>query len=194
MLACSLWFAFKIVSLTYQTHLFRRGEPPEPVVICFQNCIFDIPDTPVVTSSETSRCCDLLSKLYLWHTRHTPVVALTSNCSVVICFQNCIFDIPDTPNGFSGVVPTELWFAFKIVSLTYQTHLNMPKTVKINNLQTVAELKNEVVADNKTRRWRGFCCCVELISVRTIPIVGVCRAQQPAFDRKKSPSARIACR
>ena len=66
-----LWFAFKIVSLTYQTH---------------HKCIRLV----------RRLCCDLLLNLYLWHIKHILLYGKTH-------------------------IRT-LWFAFKFVSLTYQTH------------------------------------------------------------------------
>ena len=94
-----LWFAFKIVSLTYFIHL-------------------------IGASIEASACCDLLSKLYLWLTSYIFLWIDFHFRIVVICFQNCIFDLLHTSilNLSKEVAP--LWFAFKIVSLTYFIHLD----------------------------------------------------------------------
>ena len=90
------------------------------VVICFQNCIFDISKTVLFRMTDNELCCDLLSKLYLWHIENSCLAMLTCCRVVVICFQNCIFDISKTVRTFVGVNPSQLWFAFKIVSLTYR--------------------------------------------------------------------------
>ena len=64
--------------------------------------------------------CDLLSKLYLWHIGNNGGEKFLNVSPVVICFQNCIFDISETTN-MGKVTPLKvLWFAFKIVSLTYR--------------------------------------------------------------------------
>ena len=119
------------------------------VVICFQNCIFDISETttsaskpnrkllwfafkivsltyrkqPIMLIISLQHCCDLLSKLYLWHIGNNKNDGRTPTLVVVICFQNCIFDISETTWGWRRVQSTWLWFAFKIVSLTYRKQL-----------------------------------------------------------------------
>ena len=170
-----LWFAFKIVSLTYRKQLVRKflclslgcdllsklylwhieNNKAEnvrkaiEVVICFQNCIFDISKTTRYRSYSThlllwfafkivsltyrkqqsgecpqsNRGCDLLSKLYLWHIENNAKPFLLLMLVVVICFQNCIFDISKTTRTFSLIALPSLWFAFKIVSLTYRKQL-----------------------------------------------------------------------
>ena len=93
-----MWFAFKIVSLTYFIHRSK---------IC----------------KEASARCDLLSKLYLWLTSYINIHLRNNAYCVVICFQNCIFDLLHTSPIFGADYNDELWFAFKIVSLTYFIHL-----------------------------------------------------------------------
>ena len=119
----ALWFAFKIVSLKYRKHRnpFSRGFTG--VVICFQNCIFEISETPkafkvsdfyllwfafkIVSLKYRKHLalpkvgclsgCDLLSKLYLWNIGNTQQMDMSAVECVVICFQNCIFEISETP-------------------------------------------------------------------------------------------------
>jgi len=170
-----LWFAYKTVSLTYRTQRYHflkcrtcccdlltklylwhighnlgddlQGEVG--VVICLQNCIFDISDTTITekyskaialwfaykTVSLTYRTqqkikytkrqqrCDLLTKLYLWHIGHNWKIWYWLFAFVVICLQNCIFDISDTTEQYARRCVQPLWFAYKTVSLTYRTQL-----------------------------------------------------------------------
>ena len=92
-----LWFAFKIVSLTYFIHRF-------------------------INSYSNYLSCDLLSKLYLWLTSYIQSLCRAVCTLVVICFQNCIFDLLHTSYLLAFYAPSLLWFAFKIVSLTYFIH------------------------------------------------------------------------
>ena len=111
-----LWFAFKIVLLTYLIHLR------------YMNAI------------ELNRC-DLLSKLYFWHIWYTFEEYREIKPYVVICFQNCTFDISDTPLIFFYDLYHLLWFAFKIVLLTYLIHQIMYKVMYSSNLGRMSGLK-----------------------------------------------------
>ena len=169
-----LWFAFKIVSLTYFIHqknncqayvlgcdllsklylwltsyiLSVRLDLSEIVVICFQNCIFDLLHTSPGSFTDDTfmlwfafkivsltyfihhskgkggklKGCDLLSKLYLWLTSYINDKKQIIKWLVVICFQNCIFDLLHTSSCKCRCGSFVLWFAFKIVSLTYFIH------------------------------------------------------------------------
>ena len=68
------------------------------VVIRFQICIFDILNTALVAALHSTRCCDSLSNLYLWHIKYSGVYRIFMIPSVVIRFQICIFDILNTAN------------------------------------------------------------------------------------------------
>ena len=90
-----LWFVFKILSLTYQKQLLEKEH------------VRDLG-------------CDLLSKFYLWHIRNSESGSFNLGFPVVICFQNFIFDISETAVVAMYHSVPKLWFAFKILSLTYQ--------------------------------------------------------------------------
>jgi len=120
-----LWFAYKFVSLTYQTHLGAHRNREVIVVICLQIRIFDISNTPRAGGNQYERCCDLLTNSYLWHIKHTQGQSYVSCRSVVICLQIRIFDISNTPVVTFDIFIRRLWFAYKFVSLTYQTHHNL---------------------------------------------------------------------
>ena len=74
----SLWIAFIFISLTYQKQFLQAN-------------IF------------STRCCELLSFLYLWHIRNSKLQRIKIINTVVNCFHFYIFDISETVN-YSRVV------------------------------------------------------------------------------------------
>ena len=89
-----LWFAFKLISLSYWIQLISY----RPV---------------------RKDCCDLLSNLYLCHIEYSPISEITKVTTVVICFQTYIFVILNTAPFDLIHVQILLWFAFKLISLSY---------------------------------------------------------------------------
>ena len=166
-----MWFAFRIVSLTWLLQLLASfsfsamgcdllselylwldyysfelvNAVTFDVVICFQNCIFDLIITarwrrrpykrqlwfafrivsltwllqPRLRNWMVCIRCDLLSELYLWLDYYSCRLKLSINARVVICFQNCIFDLIITAGNPWIPIELWLWFAFRIVSLTW---------------------------------------------------------------------------
>ena len=140
-----LWFAFKLISLSYWIQLTETVEDGKGVVICFQTYIFVILNTALPRLIDVKIGCDLLSNLYLCHIeysrrcgsqRHGRSCDLLSNlylchieystedvccrvCSVVICFQTYIFVILNTAISLWRCGSVMLWFAFKLISLSY---------------------------------------------------------------------------
>ena len=116
-----LWFAWKFLSLWYQT------QPPAAY-------------TPTVKG------CDLLENFYLCGIKHnrniirhtnrelwfawkflslwyqTQLASFPTRCEiVVICLKISIFVVSNTTTGKKGVLNNGLWFAWKFLSLWYQT-------------------------------------------------------------------------
>ena len=167
----TLWFAFEFVSLKYQTHLKERSmfiqigcdlllnlylwniKHTNPcvawihfsVVICFWICIFEISNTPSLFQSSVMRCCDLLLNLYLWNIKHTTGNIFKRLIFVVICFWICIFEISNTPWYANNQTEILLWFAFEFVSLKYQTHHDLCKSLVFRYLQRFLENKKSGV-------------------------------------------------
>jgi len=110
-----LWFAYKTVSLTYRTQ-------PKRMAIC------------------SRFSCDLLTKLYLWHIGHNLPKEVEGLAGVVICLQNCIFDISDTTKIYKSLRRRWLWFAYKTVSLTYRTQLWRPDRWSYNRCDLLTKL------------------------------------------------------
>ena len=114
-----LWFAFKLVSLNHwKQQPYIRGLCGW-VVICFQISIFE----PL----ETTLSQPTLGPLLLWfafklvslnHWKQQKQKKLWETI-VVICFQISIFEPLETTESPLISNMTQLWFAFKLVSLNH---------------------------------------------------------------------------
>ena len=146
----SLWFAFKLISLSYWIQLLSGMIEGMLVVICFQTYIFVILNTAAVSGlpgynqlwfafklislsywiQRCKRgecrclCCDLLSNLYLCHIEYSYERRGMWTYLVVICFQTYIFVILNTAMFFLTGLIQQLWFAFKLISLSYWIQLD----------------------------------------------------------------------
>ena len=103
---CLLWIAFKFVSL------YRMTQP----------------------SSRVHRGkigCELLSNLYLCIGWHSLYIIYVICVTVVNCFQICIFVSDDTAASRWCLYPSELWIAFKFVSLYRMTQRASPVHVRL---------------------------------------------------------------
>ena len=91
-----MWFAWKFLSLWYQTqHLYLNP------------C--------------SSRCCDLLENFYLCGIKHNQMDTVSYLCIVVICLKISIFVVSNTTDALAELIHILLWFAWKFLSLWYQT-------------------------------------------------------------------------
>ena len=95
-----LWFAWKFLSLWYQTQLL---------------CLLLVVWT----------CCDLLENFYLCGIKHNADKIQLPDISVVICLKISIFVVSNTTRRSSGRSFFLLWFAWKFLSLWYQTQLTL---------------------------------------------------------------------
>ena len=93
-----LWFAWKFLSLWYQT---QRLFP----------------------SIGSNLCCDLLENFYLCGIKHNNMLKILIGISVVICLKISIFVVSNTTVKRSIILLYQLWFAWKFLSLWYQTQL-----------------------------------------------------------------------
>ena len=123
-----LWFAFKLVSLSHWIQPDNDQEDLCRVVICFQISIFE----PLNTASEMGRVQDIplwfafkLVSLSHW-IQHLEIFALMHR--VVICFQISIFEPLNTARSTHIAYYIELWFAFKLVSLSHWIQLEYART------------------------------------------------------------------
>ena len=120
------------------------------VVICFHFTIFVVPGTTGLTGETTESRCDLLSFYYLCRTRNNSMPESIWISEVVICFHFTIFVVPGTTTRYALTVgyrcdllsfyylcrtrnnsslqtprPRLLWFAFILLSLSYQEQLHL---------------------------------------------------------------------
>ena len=114
-----MWFAFKLVSLNHWKQHGGFSTYPLHVVICFQISIFE----PLETTELSCLCalCALwfafkLVSLNHWKQQKKPGFW---NGYVVICFQISIFEPLETTTILRTRKHTQLWFAFKLVSLNH---------------------------------------------------------------------------
>ena len=91
-----LWFAWKFLSLWYQT---------QQILILPLHC----------------NCCDLLENFYLCGIKHNNMRKILIGISVVICLKISIFVVSNTTALCYYKKSIKLWFAWKFLSLWYQT-------------------------------------------------------------------------
>ena len=96
MISKGLWFAWKFLSLWYQTQL-------------------------VQISSLLFIGCDLLENFYLCGIKHNFPLSVLPFQLVVICLKISIFVVSNTTYFVMLLAKTQLWFAWKFLSLWYQT-------------------------------------------------------------------------
>ena len=120
-----LWFAFKLVSLSHWIQHRIAFALLTGVVICFQISIFEPLNTAARHLINHLRMLWFAFKLVsLSHWIQRMEVCLQS-ALVVICFQISIFEPLNTALLCRTIYDYELWFAFKLVSLS---HWIQPKT------------------------------------------------------------------
>ena len=114
-----LWFAFKLVSLNHWKQQFDLLKTTEEVVICFQISIFEPLETTTIIFINTTRRLWFAFKLVsLNHWKQRPRCRWCG-WDVVICFQISIFEPLETTLAIHHLLPSVLWFAFKLVSLNH---------------------------------------------------------------------------
>ena len=129
-----LWIAFKIVYLRDTTQHFGF------------NCYFQ-------------PSCELLSKLFIFVTRHNFVWVLNSDILVVNCFQNCLSSWHDTTVTNGNTIGNLLWIAFKIVYLRDTTQQFCKIVRNIQSCELLSKLFIFVTRHN-TAEFFNFLPCV----------------------------------
>ena len=116
-----LWFAWKFLSLWYQTQLMMIYWWWFQVVICLKISIFVVSNTTFATLLYIDQQLWFAWKfLSLWYQTQLTNI-LTRNHHVVICLKISIFVVSNTTLLESELVRRLLWFAWKFLSLWYQT-------------------------------------------------------------------------
>ena len=121
---CSLWFAFKLVSLNHWKQHHDRLPCAVVVVICFQISIFEPLETTTVLISPRRWGLWFAFKLVSLNHWKQQKYCLYHSDLVVICFQISIFEPLETTWGWEPCTMQALWFAFKLVSLNHWKQLN----------------------------------------------------------------------
>ena len=144
-----MWFAWKFLSLWYQTQLCNLRNRSPSVVICLKISIFVVSNTTSIRKSISiiwlwfawkflslwyqtqpstkniwqTLCCDLLENFYLCGIKHNAISIRSLFISVVICLKISIFVVSNTTDVRIYDKSKWLWFAWKFLSLWYQTQL-----------------------------------------------------------------------
>ena len=95
-----LWFAWKFLSLWYQTQLHY-------------------------SLRQHDEGCDLLENFYLCGIKHNHPTQKPVPLLVVICLKISIFVVSNTTTTATPTTTIKLWFAWKFLSLWYQTQLSI---------------------------------------------------------------------
>ena len=125
LLSSLLWFAFKLVSLSYRRQLCWREYTRYKVVICFQISIFELQKTAIEGTAPLQAELWFAFKLVSLSYRRQLMRPQKLTRPVVICFQISIFELQKTARSAGGVSWKRLWFAFKLVSLSYRRQLQI---------------------------------------------------------------------
>ena len=134
-----LWIAFRIVSLHYRSQPMSTLEPISNVVNCFQNRIFALSFTTTKRFIKKMSGCELLSESYLCIIVHNRPFGHTKLPLVVNCFQNRIFALSFTTVCRWSKRDTELWIAFRIVSLHYRSQQLDTMSTSLDGCELLSE-------------------------------------------------------
>ena len=104
------------------------------VVICFQISIFEPLETTNASAWNGTFQLWFAFKLVSLNHWKQPYTSNNGTFIVVICFQISIFEPLETTTDPDNIATTELWFAFKLVSLNHwkqhwNTHTTQRKVV-----------------------------------------------------------------
>ena len=117
-----LWFAWKFLSLWYQTqHKKQDGTEVPELWFAWKFLSLWYQTQPPDTKARAFTCCDLLENFYLCGIKHNNHRNTYHYHQVVICLKISIFVVSNTTLHCSFLLPYQLWFAWKFLSLWYQT-------------------------------------------------------------------------
>ena len=111
-----MWIAFRIVFLLMIPNQIEKAKQLNPVVNCFQNCIFTYDSQRSVLSGNGVLGCELLSELYfyLWFPTDNLAAGAVGGCELLSELYFYLW-FPTTVNNM--ILYFSLWIAFRIVFL-----------------------------------------------------------------------------
>ena len=121
------------------------------VVICLKISIFVVSNTTSFLLCRRGSGCDLLENFYLCGIKHNVLNLRVRVIWVVICLKISIFVVSNTTYDQCEPLAFKLWFAWKFLSLWYQTQPILEKAI-IKNCCDLLEnfylcgIKHNVVA------------------------------------------------
>ena len=113
----------KLLSSWHDTTPFGSYFPTIPLWIAFKNYYLRDTTQRNLNGWRLRRCCELLSKIIIFVTRHNNKLAIPFVSSVVNCFQKLLSSWHDTTIMGYGIQPHSLWIAFKNYYLRDTTQL-----------------------------------------------------------------------
>ena len=90
-------------------------------MICLKISIFVVSNTTLIECKNREYGCDLLENFYLCGIKHNLLLHGRCNRIVVICLKISIFVVSNTTIKVFVKFKFKLWFAWKFLSLWYQT-------------------------------------------------------------------------
>ena len=114
----------KLLSSWHDTTLLSLAMQYQSLWIAFKN--YYLRDTTQLSLSNNCNplCCELLSKIIIFVTRHNRIAANKMGFNVVNCFQKLLSSWHDTTCGRVVSFPCALWIAFKNYYLRDTTQLS----------------------------------------------------------------------
>ena len=103
----------KLLSSWHDTTMESFKLPVVALWIAFKNYYLRDTTQQGIERVVKSYCCELLSKIIIFVTRHNKNGVLCSSCTVVNCFQKLLSSWHDTTGGSTALNRIRLWIAFK---------------------------------------------------------------------------------
>ena len=142
----------KIIIFVTRHNLTISKWPAPELWIAFKN--YYLRDTTQLTtiSSSFSSCCELLSKIIIFVTRHNALEWLNYLARVVNCFQKLLSSWHDTTNHRKRQIAARLWIAFKNYYLRDTTQPDETPALFYNGCELLSKIIIFVTRHNR--------CCV----------------------------------
>jgi len=103
----------KLLSSWHDTTYLANFEPGFMLWIAFKNYYLRDTTQPILGIQLPKKCCELLSKIIIFVTRHNHLVKQEMNKHVVNCFQKLLSSWHDTTSLNTCAIWALLWIAFK---------------------------------------------------------------------------------
>ena len=131
----------KLLSSWHETTLTTNGTQETVLWIAFKNYYLRDTTQLQTNNNDYPNCCELLSKIIIFVTRHNVFSTALSSCFVVNCFQKLLSSWHDTTNLLIKWSSCSLWIAFKNYYLRDTTQRSFLRGV----LRLCCELLSKII-------------------------------------------------